>query len=285
MNFSTKEIFLIIVFLIIVAVGFFYWQKAEISRSNKETLEQIEKDCLDKYDKMAESEFLEAIKDVNLKLPFKLELSETEEKVHQIHKAKIDYLTCRVKYGKDEGFYNMAKEYIANESGLSDETKKNTLDILDEAYLGERGFTTELALGDINVICPDKIVNLCFGGIMPFSFDQESEDGKLLDNSCSNVCNTLDVYSKDSSKLAEEVVDFKNWETRAKEREIEYTYRLSIAYRFGGKEMALRVCDNLEGGEEVGKCKMLISYIDGLVTNLPCDEISEDITDLICVSN
>ncbi len=268
MDFSKKEILLIIGILVVVVVaGFFYWPGSE-NREEGIIDSQLEEKCLEKYSQMSENEFLEAIKEENLEFPF-LEISEIEERMLDVRLTTIDYLVCKMGYDKSEDFYNKAREGTEG-MNISEENKQSSLSALEKAYAtSTNSYDILLALGALEEICPDKFRSLCL------EIDIGNE--KFVEF-CKNICDRLNFYFKDRELFEKEVVQ-KKWDDNLFSRISQYRVRSALAYRLGGKDLVLKVCDYTENLEK----ENCVSYMNGQIKKYErCDVLRKEILDLIC---
>lgn len=135
----------------------------------------------------------------------------------------------------------------------------------------EEAFLFNLAFGNVSEICPDKLPLLCKrnNGV----FFQESDEW------CNHICQTLAQYEKDKDKLEKEVINFKDWKIKGLYSR-PFTWRLAVAYRFGGKEAALKVCDNAPDEKQKNSCLNSLMIYES--KNWSCEESFDRLTQLIC---
>jgi len=280
MKFSIKEIFLIVIFLTFVVVVF-YWTDEIIPEEeiDEGVLVQQEKSCIDRYKKMTGDEFFESLKDKNLNFPNLKDIEEIDERMDEVDRARVKYLLCKLKYD-DESFYDEAKEFIIVDTKTSKETKDfvlNTIKKYQEDPDARRGFLTELALGDMEEICPDKITNRCL--------NEESTSSNVVtyEEWCLNICDDIEEYPKSIERFNEEIVDFDEWSKDPIHIVSQYAWRSAITFRLGEKELALRVCDNLDMFNK-NNCQKRVEKLEGLKAESvsECKIYSDSLKEMIC---
>jgi len=283
MNFSVKEILIIVIFLALVVAGFFYWQDETTPEEgvSEEILAQQKIDCVNKHQAMTEDDFFEAIKDENLSFPDmyrKLSIEELDERMHQVDRARIGYLVCKIKY-EDESFYEKAIKFITKDTHTSQETQDSVMAVINQYKDNpdlKRGFLIELALGDINEICPDRLIDLCLN-------EEPTSSVITYEEWCLNICNDIERYSKNTEEFNKEIVDFNEWSKDIKHIVNQYRWRSSMALRVVGKELALKVCDSLDEDKK-NNCQERIEELENLrIKNTSkCEIYSDNVIKTIC---
>lgn len=138
----------------------------------------------------------------------------------------------------------------------------------------EESFARNLALGNTAEICPNRLPVLCRknNGV----FFRESDEW------CSRICETLAQYEKDKDKLNKEVTNFTDWdEGISGVPSSPFLWRLAVAYRFGGKDSALKICDNVDEAQGRDYCldtAVILFETEGLT----CEAVFEQLAQLIC---
>jgi hypothetical protein len=94
----------------------------------------------------------------------------------------------------------------------------------------------------------------------------------------------LAQYEKDKDKLNKEVISFKDWGEGVEGiRGSSFFWRLAVAYRFGGENLALKICDNAPNTEERNTCRSSVAILFFAGTKeLTCDAAFEQLAQLIC---
>lgn len=193
------------------------------------------------------------------------------EGMTNIIKQTINYLVCRVGDNKDLGLYNRAKEFIIG-LGIQKENEEGSLKRLEEALNSEGLFLSQLALGDLEKICPSKLPRACLKAALSQNLVAE------YTVICNNICNLINQYSEDQEKLDLEILNFKEWKDDPDARIRQYKFRTAVAYRFGGIESALKVCDNVPSNN-YHDCILEVNKI----LSAGCDvSHKENLADLIC---
>jgi len=286
MNFLNKKILLgtIIIVVLIIAIGigsFFYWQeiynKQEVNTSPSISQEEIQAKCFENVSKMSDEELINEIKD--LKYVREVALEDEEDKLNFAISQTTKYLNCKLANNKDEQLYNTAKGFI-QELMIQKENKEKYLKSLDDTYSRikiEDSFIFQLALRDLNEICPDKLPDLCLKGATQF-FSVSVEDD------CKNICHLIEQYSNNRNKLYAEIINNKEWTNDDSYYESQYKFRIAMAYYFGKQDLALRICDNVNNLER-DKCLEWVKDItnqEAKNKNKECNGIQEILEELIC---
>ena len=276
MNLLNKKIFLfglIIVFLTITigVILVFDWQNTDIptdipiDTSSDISEEVVKAKCLEDVSRMTEEELINEID--NLKYSEEIDLITGEDRITSVHKKIIDYFIYKVRKTKNEDDYNLAKKFIS-ELNIQEKNKQDSLNKLDEAYSEEQGFNYLLRRGDLADICPDKLPQSCLNFM-------ESNNLSIPELWCTDICNELEKYANDQNLFNKKVVNFKEWSDDEKLVNSQYQWRVSVAFRFGNKESALKVCNNLPSIELKNNCFEIINIFD-------CSYFREEINRLIC---
>jgi len=232
--------------------GFFYWHKTYVPADNPPeniSREEIKAKCLENVSKMTDEELINEVK--NFKNSNEISVSTKENLLTPLYKNMINYLICKVEHDKGEENYNRAKNFMESLAYTSEENKQSVLDKLDDAHKVVRknvqnSFTLQLALGDWNNICPNKLTDLCLADLNINNIDDE-----IFFESCKNICNTIKQY-EDQDKLNSNIINIEEWvdSEDALLYKKQYRFRTAIAYHFGKKDLALKVCDNVNDSEK-----------------------------------
>jgi len=283
MDFSSRGTLIVIgILLIIVIIGFFYWQDSGSEENVIGT--QSEEDCLERYSQMSEDEFIEAIKDENIEFPF-LEVSEIETRMAQVRSATGDYLVCKVGYDKSEDFYNKAKELIQGMK-VQEQGKQNSLLALDEAFSESRGFILELALGDIDKICPDELPKLCLVTFPESSSDAEKEREKVITEQCNEMCDIIKKYIENTEENKDRIVNpNRGVGNPPKDESIRQNwikYKVAIAYQVGGDALTLEFCDALTDSKDKDTCLLFLEELGSIDRDKICSDFRNKVNSTIC---
>jgi hypothetical protein len=137
----------------------------------------------------------------------------------------------------------------------------------------EESFLYNLSSGNMTEICPDEL---------PINCRKDNGVSFLEPNEwCGRICETLAQYEKDKDKLNEEVTNFKEWNEGVKDSPgSPFNWRLAVAYRFGGKDSALKICDNVAEAQKRNSC--LSAAISFEIRGLACEAAFEQLSQLIC---
>jgi len=285
-NFPNKKIpFKIVIIVLLIFIGvigaIFYWQKTRIPQVPPDTSpEAVKAECLEEVNKMDVQELINEVK--ALEFIDEISIPVVEERLTYAYKNMINYLICEADYDRNEESYNRAKDYIEGLTYTNEENKESALNRLDNTYSRstvEDSFTLQLALMDLDEICPNKLPSLCSDGLTT-SLKTEENIRK-----CEDICGYLDELSNNSDKLGKEIINFDNWSNNPVDRENQLRLRMAIAYRYGGENSAIRVCDNLTGissTEEKEDCIIKINWIKDVQETMKCDDLKKKVTNLIC---
>ena len=188
----------------------------------------------------------------------------------------VRHARCEFEKEQNEEKKNALVNYVieARRQIVSEEVKENVMARLKEVFIHpEEFFINNLSLGNMAEICPDKLLINCRkdNGI----FFLESDEW------CEHICETLAQYEKDKDKLNKEVINFKDWEENIIGlRGSQFNWRLAIAYRFGGKDLARKVCENVAETQKKDTC--LSAAVSFETRELPCETAFEQLAQLIC---
>lgn len=143
-----------------------------------------------------------------------------------------------------------------------------------EAFIRtEKSFITSLAFGEMAEICPSTLPLAC-----------KRDNGVVFQESdewCNRICNTLAQYEKDKDKLNGEVINFKNWGEGIKGLPgSPFEWRLAVAYRFGGKALASKICENVADEQKRKSCLSVVIALEG--RGLTCEAAFKRLAQLIC---
>jgi hypothetical protein len=137
----------------------------------------------------------------------------------------------------------------------------------------EEFFIDNLAFGKMAEICPEKLPINCKkdNGI----FFVESDEW------CKNICDTLAQYEKDKDKLNREVINLKDPKEGVKDVPgTSFFWQLAAAYRFGGKDLALKFCDNLTKPGDKKTCISMAAVFG--TKDMGCEASFDKLAQLIC---
>jgi hypothetical protein len=187
------------------------------------------------------------------------------------------HLSCEFLQEQNEEKKNALVDYAMEaDQGIvfvnREEAWKRAEPRLREAFIyPEEFFINNLAWGNMADICPDKLPINCKkdNGI----FFQESDEW------CANICETLVQYEEDKDKLDKEVINFKKEDIDALSDSY-FPWQLAVAYRFGGKDLARKVCDNIDDMDKRVYCYSQEIYLEG--NSLDCGMAIEDLSRLLC---
>ena len=229
---------------------------------------------------MGDDELIDRVN--NLEFSAETDISVIDEKLDSIYRSTIDYLICKVEYDKSEENYIRAKDFTESVIYINKENKESVSKRLEDTYLGKSSsYINTLAIGELAEICPDNLPALCL--------DKEQVSGvpagfPLYKDWCLNICNDITKgYPENFERFSEEITDFKDWSDDLNYRLGQYMWRSAMAFRFGGKELALKVCDNLPNRDR-GGCYERVEKLENLKAEsaLKCENFRDDLEEVIC---
>jgi len=270
-NFPNKKIpFKIVIIVLLIFVGvigaIFYWQKTHIPPVPPDISSGAE--CLEEAGKMTDQELIEEINTLTTDFA-------TEEYLPNINKQMFRYLICKLKENKDEEIYNLAKNFT---EGFQEESRQNSLVWLDEVYSQEpyNSFTINLALGELAEICPNELSKYCLNR-------KRTSGAPVFEEWCLNICNDINEYPKNPEKFNEEIIGFDDWNSDLNYMFGQYTWRSAMAFRLGGKDLALKICDNLMESEKDNCQKKIEEFEDLRVKGVSeCVVLRDNLEEAIC---
>jgi len=168
--------------------------------------------------------------------------------------------------------YSQAKDYI-NNLLPGDEFKDIRLDYLN--YLSNNSFYSSLISVDLGQACPDDLSRICYENreINESAFPTDKDW-------CNNICEKLYLYEKNKNKFNEEVINFKDWNEDIPLKS-QYFWRARVAYRFGGEESALKLCDNLPINVK-DKNFCIRAVVRDNIKGMECDDAFEELIQISC---
>jgi len=281
MKFSNKKIlFALVVILTIAAGAIFYWQKTHIPPvspiSPDISSESVKEKCLEEVSEMDEKQLIEEINT----LPFA-----TGEDLKSINKQMVNYLSCDLERDRTEEAYNRVRE-LTDRLRIPEEKKAEALKTIDEVYLASpelRSFATELALGDIEVICPDRLSQLCI--------EAYGKEACLYD-----YCKLIDEYDNNEESFNKEMIDYNYWSQISFRDEPVTTNRIAVRVamilRLRGEDTTRQFCETLPEiqlivtplysltGTQTTMRDFCLQELKKLIGN--CQELRQSISELIC---
>lgn len=292
------KIVIIVLLIIIGGIGaIFYWQKTHIPSDISPEAAKVK--CLEDVSKINDQELINEIK--LLKYPDEIIPSLGEARINYATKQMIRYLICRVDDSRNEEDYNSVKSFI-KELNIQEENKQNSLVRLDEVYSQESNFlrainvfTTQLALGDLDKICPSELPSICHECYQ----NDDSNKARILQFMdchgkiyCDYICEIIQKCFNDKNYFEEFFLKLQYNEPQCTEPEtykpkkLSYKienigpWRIALAYRIGGREVAYKICDIFED-EMNDKC---IDHVNGILHKIldddKCDK--KTIAEIIC---
>ena len=305
MNFLNKKILLgiVVIVLLIIAGGIgaiFYWQKTHISLDISS--EAVKSKCLENVSKMTDEELINEVK--NLKYSDEIDPFSGKERMTSALGQITKYLICRMKYNRNSDFYNKAKSFIeelAIESFIQEENKQIFLAALDKTFELESSFAKMLALSPLEAICSDneekdEFLELCLGNVesVKNEFSLEKVEGMI--DSCKGKCDKINKYIDDIPLFENDLNNTFVWSNNIVLARRQTYGRVALAFRLGGKELALKACSyvpNLEIKEECQKYADSLDYMKNCKKfdyggtkdceiYEECAEIRQGIINLVC---
>ena len=284
MPLNKKTLIIIVVALILaIAGGFLGYRQYREQKDNAAKAK-----CLEETAKMTDEQLVDKINDLSARSPGSQQLIE-------VRRQMTRYLFCKFSISdKSEGIYEEIKTLLEKLAISVPETKESTIKNLTDYYFTAKKDNTVafrdsligmLATGDLDEICPDKLPDVCTKTVSDFA--KQNNINTAIVNNCKNACNLLIQFSEDKDKLEKEVINFKEWDSNPLKQRMQYYSRHAIAYRFGGREMALKVCNNLttisDKEDCIGRVNILISDVERIeAKDKKCVGQRKDLENLIC---
>ncbi len=284
MKVLNKRIPFIYAILILLIIGFvlnsvIYWYGPYYTSFLKFFPEQRR---LQELDKMTDQELVNKVS--NLRNLPEISLAVWEKRVNYIIKNMTNYLICRADYTGSEESYNLAKGFIEN-SVDNKESAEEAVRRLDEVYSSEKSFFDLYALASLETICSngqesEEILKLCLeeGNLSPDNIKKLSPEKIRKDQeNCHRFCEDLELYAKDPSIFKNEISVF-DWYDDSQLLYYQYKVPMAIAFRIGGREFVLEICDFIPNSRMKRQCIRELEEIDNLVSG--CKEFRQRITNL-----
>lgn len=265
---------LLIIFLLISVVFLSFVLASKLTEEKREQKLKQEQ-CRKEMNELNVGQLSE--KALFLKSPGTL-LSSGIIKIDYANKLTTRYFYCQLAKTTDKEdyneIYNQALKFVEKSNLMLNQEYSEKYNGIYEEYFNNESFSNELALGgDLSEICPDKLINMCIVAREKWEFTYPDTE-----EWCLNICEVLMEYSNDESKLFSNVVDFRNWADESSLFQ-QYFWRELMAFRFGGKELALKVCNNIPE-QEINNCFGIVSTYT--VRQIKCEDVSKELVDLIC---
>jgi hypothetical protein len=310
---SLLQIILIVV-LIIVAGGaaFFYWQqqRQQAPAPFDISSEAVREKCLENTARMTDSQLADEVK--NLKYPEEIDKVSGEKRITAAEKQIVKYFICKLQIDRDEELYNTAKEFI---EGLTlqeeyESYREESLARLEKIYhSGDVADIIEVvAFGPIESVCSGEVpkkeflelaLNQLRGSDRSISTKEEEE----IENRINNLCIVINKYKDDASSFIEKEITG-DWSNNKNIIDLQMKMRIAAAFRLGGNQLALGVCDyvpRVEGVKE-SDCKATLDLLGSLKNfrdckssdlkregdcsiYLGCNKLRKEVIDLICSVN
>jgi hypothetical protein len=280
MKFSRKKIFIAAITLFcilgVIVLGLELKQRAA-EKSEAIRKEEIKK-CVETAGEMNFSEMIDLTEQLSNDRDFRM--NEKIDIYAYPYSLLWKHLQCKFSQEQNEEKKNALVDYAMEARrrilyrNLNEVWGKVKETLRENFIQPKETFFYNLAFGNMAEICPDKLSVLC-----------RKDNGVLFlepDEWCNRICETLAQYEKDKDKLNKEVISFKDWREGIKNFPPSlFIWRLAVAYRFGGENLALKICDNASNTEERNMCR------DSEVTmlrnkDLACDAAFEQLAQLIC---
>ena len=189
------------------------------------------------------------------------------------------YYSCKILNDKDKNALDEAGKYLdpmqGTPNGFIENTKKQLSDILDgklnTPYLT---YSDNVALGDLLKICPDELPAMCKEA-------SKTRGNNGNDEYCNNICTKIDSYKQDPIKAKSEILDPNAWKASTDPANKSYRPILSMAYRVGGKDLALQVCGESKMSDlQKTDCLNTVSGLDA--ASISCSDVATKLGEFVC---
>jgi hypothetical protein len=292
---TKKKILIGIAVLIIIALGAVALEKYRAQKIAQER-ERLIAQCRQEVSGMNEERLIGKINT----LPSGT--TEELEKLRNINALMYKHLRCKFFENPFEEQFEQTKSLV-QAMNIPDEKKaqmiydfskylKSAQENRDATIQRISGPTFPLVIYSKERVCPDGKENSLIVEKLINNAAKSGYPKTLMEKikmTLANYCMDINKYSQEESLLTAEVYDFKDWPEDPWERKFEYRWKSILASRFGGKEKALGVCDNLSVASEKKDCQNRINEINGWpIGQIKAEgctgyELSE-VKDLICQS-
>lgn len=233
-------------------------------REERERLELAKTQCLKEVSQMSDEQLAQK---VSIAFP------EDKKAGRQVKSEVIKYFLCKFDASdKSEKNYEETKRLIELTIQFPEweESFKKKLDDLKNTLRFSDTLEGMLAIRNLNEICPDKLPKVCIEEI-PISWRlTKDEYYQKIFGRCNNICSLVVQYSENKDKFEKEILNFKDWSPDLLVRNIQYKLKIAFAYRIGGEEVALKICDNLTDSIMNKDC---IAQADVLLSNIDKEKV------------
>ena len=282
-SFNRKDLSVIVVVLLLaLAGGTYYWFKIRVP--DVLSPEAVKNQCLEKMKNATNDELIQEIG--NLEYTEEIDPVSGENRLTAAHKSIINYFICKVRYTKDEDTYDLAKNYFTN-MDIREENKKAALDELesvinDNQLIGKKDEI--LALWPIESICvginpTDSFIEMHQGSDFVLRGFETKE--QMVDKA-REFCRIISQYTNTPSSFIEDMVVEKDWSNNEYILEFQMRMQIATAFRLGGEELALEVCNYIPSLENKEGCLDYAGYLGGLDK---CELLRQSVEYLVCPDN
>ena len=270
---TKKKILIGIAVLIIVVLGAVALEKYNTQRITLEK-ERLIAQCRQEVNEMDEKQLIGKINTLPIGTPEEL------EKVRNSNALMYKHLRCRFfeepfeeRFEETKGLIEatnfpaekkarMIEDFNLYLKSIQDQDRREAVErrILDPSF--------SFIIYPEERICPEsqekpEILEALINKAKERGGETKAEKTRII---VSDYCAQISRYSKDPSTLAKEIYEFKDYSQDSVKRQVEYRWKAILASRFGGKEKALEVCDNLSVASEKKDCQDRVDNINGWPT-------------------
>jgi hypothetical protein len=188
----------------------------------------------------------------------------------------LRYYSCDALNNKDKEVSTEAGKYIDHIKnapvGYAQSLKQGLSDILDgklnTPYLD---VFDNVALGDLSKICPDELPAMCRSNVSRLPVANKD----VADRNCDGLCSKIENYQNDKTAAQDEILG------NSSSQGFQQRLILGMAYRIGGKDLALKFCGETGLNDQQKKdCLAKAYYLDSI--NISCDDVAAKLADFAC---
>ena len=199
------------------------------------------------------------------------------------------YFACKIGGDKD-GATSGFEKYIDSIKNMPPGTLTNFKDEFQEMAAGKLqsvyfNLYDNIALGDVSRICPDEFPAYCTeflnnGSRISNGKASNGLDVKNIGSYCQSSCQRLTTYAANKQAGLKDLADPTVWGGDVVFGN-PYNTIAAVAYRLGGKDLALKQCD-ADGisADSRNKCQTAVYGMDML--NKSCDDVTAALANFVC---
>jgi hypothetical protein len=224
--------------------------------------EAIKVKCLEETDKMSDEQIIDKIKSM---------FYAPDKKRGETEVGMEDYLLCIYKNDISEFAQTThSVSYYKTLASLRRLSGDKTWERLEptDSLSPEKKVINIFALEPTELIClgdeeKTELLELCLKNLENLESNLSPEEIKEEKSNCSNICEIINKYTNNIPFWEADLLNNTTWSDNEHLLDQQMRSRTAMGFRFGGKELALKVCDNVPNLEMKDK-EYCQKYVDSL---------------------